>query len=92
VGAVLRALKGMANSVEPDSVQTHLGEIAVPVRLLVGTGPHDSGVSAAKVLIMQTRIPQFAVDSVPGVGLHIHEEAPDALVAEILRMLGKDAG
>lgn len=89
VGAVLRALKGMVNSVEPDSVRPHLREITVPVRLLVGTGPHDSGVSQGKMLVMKGRLPDFAIDSVPGVGLHIHEEKPDAVVQEILRMLGK---
>jgi len=92
VGAVLRTLKGMAKSVEPDSVRRHLSEISVPVRLLLGTGPHDSGVSHGKVLVMQGRIPNFAVDSVPGAGLHIHEEQPQAVVGEILGMLGRERG
>jgi pimeloyl-ACP methyl ester carboxylesterase len=90
IGAVLRVLKGMANAVEPDSITPRLAEITVPVRLLIGTGPHDSGVSPGKVRAMQSRIPHFAIDSVPNVGLHIHEEKPDAVVNEVLMMSGRE--
>ena len=92
IGAVLRVLKGMANAVEPDSITPHLGEITVPVRLLIGTGPHDSGVSPGKVRVMQSRIPNFAIDSVPNCGLNIHEEKPDALVNAVLKMMGRRDG
>jgi pimeloyl-ACP methyl ester carboxylesterase len=92
VGAILKVLKGMVNAVEPDSITPHLGEITVPVRLLIGTGPHDSGVSPGKVRTMQSRIPNFAIDSVPNCGLNIHEEKPEALVNAVLKMMGRVDG
>jgi pimeloyl-ACP methyl ester carboxylesterase len=38
---------------------------------------------------MRDRIPHFAVDSVPNCGLHVHEERPDVVVAEVLKLVGK---
>ena len=32
--------------------------------------------------------PVFAIDSVPNCGLHVHEERPDAVVAEVLKLVG----
>jgi pimeloyl-ACP methyl ester carboxylesterase len=90
IGAVLRTMKGWLQAVEPDSVTPHLSEIQVPVHLLLGTAPHEAGVSPSKVRVMRTHIPHFAVDSVPGAGLHIHEEQPDAVVREILKLEGKE--
>ncbi|HSR91832.1 MAG TPA: alpha/beta hydrolase [Gemmatimonadales bacterium] len=92
VGAILKVLKGMVNAVEPDSITPHLGEITVPVRLLIGTGPHDSGVSPKGIRAMQSRIPDFAIDSVPNCGLNIHEEKPEAMVDVILKLMGKRDG
>jgi pimeloyl-ACP methyl ester carboxylesterase len=89
IGAVLKVLKGMVNAVEPDSITNHLGEIKVPVTLLLPTGPHDSGINSHKVQAMRDRIPHFAVDSVPNCGLHVHEERPDVVVAEVLKLVGK---
>jgi len=88
VGAVLKVLKGMVKAVEPDSITNHLGEIKAPVTLLLPTGPHDSGVNPHKVKAMQERIPHFAVDTVPNCGLHVHEERPDVVVAEVLKLVG----
>lgn len=88
IGAVLKVLKGMVNAVEPDSITNHLGEIKVPVTLLLPTGPHDSGINSHKVQLMQERIPHFAIDSVPNCGLHVHEERPDVVVAEVLKLVG----
>jgi pimeloyl-ACP methyl ester carboxylesterase len=90
MGAVLRTMKGWLKAVEPDSLAPHLGEIQVPVHLLLGTAPHEAGVSPSKVRVMRNRIPHFAVDSVPGAGLHIHEEQPDAVVREILKLKGRE--
>ena len=89
IGAVLKVLKGMVNAVEPDSITNHLGEIKVPVTLLLPTGRHDSGINPHKVKAMRDRIPHFAVDSVPNCGLHVHEERPDVVVAEVLKLVGE---
>jgi pimeloyl-ACP methyl ester carboxylesterase len=89
VGAILRTMKGMANAVEPDSITNQMHLINVPVWLMLGTAPHEGGISHGKVELMQQRIPNFTIDSVPGSGLHIHEEQPGVVVAEVLKILGK---
>ncbi len=87
IGAVLRALKGMQKSVEPDSLMPRLGEIHNPVRLLVGGGDRRGGtrgISPGPIRNMQSRMPQLHVDTIPQSGLHMQEEQPVALVEALL--------
>lgn len=87
LGAVLRALKRMDRSVEPDSLVPRLAEVRVPVRLIVGGGARlGGGRSAGRGRIRQLRegMPQLVVDTIPGAGLHIQEEQPQALVRALL--------
>jgi pimeloyl-ACP methyl ester carboxylesterase len=87
VGAVLRALKGMQNSPEPDSLVPHLGEIQVPVRLLLGGAAHDGGPSAGRVHTMERHLADFRIRTVFGAGAHIHEEQPELVAEEALRLV-----
>lgn len=87
VGAVLRALKGMQKAVEPDSLVPRLGEIHVPVRLLLGGAAHEGGPSPGRVHNMERRLPDFRVRTVFGAGAHIHEEQPEVVVEELLRLV-----
>jgi pimeloyl-ACP methyl ester carboxylesterase len=89
MGAMLKVMKGWVKAVEPDSIIPHLDEIKVPVRLMLGTAPHEAGIGVRKVRYMRESIPNFAIDSVPGAGLHIHEEQPEAVIHEVLKMLGR---
>lgn len=87
LGGVLRALKRMDQSVEPDSLVPRLAEVRVPVRLIVGGGTRlGGGRSAGRGRIRQLRegMPQLLVDTIPGAGLHIQEEQPEALVRALL--------
>ncbi len=84
VGAVLRALKGMQRAVEPGPLTPRLGRITVPVRLLVGGAAHDGGVSAGRIRALRQRLHSFTEVTVPGAGLHIHEEQPELIVRELL--------
>ena len=63
MGAVLRALKRMDQSVE------RLG------------GSRSAGKGRLRVL--STGLPQFTVDTIPGAGLHLQEEQPDAVAAAL---------
>ncbi len=74
---------GMAKSHEPEFLSNHLAQIRVPVRLLVGTVPHPSGVTPEEVTELKGGIRNFGVDSVPGSGQFIHEEQPDAVLAAV---------
>jgi pimeloyl-ACP methyl ester carboxylesterase len=85
--AVLRAMKGMARAKEPDSLAPQLGKISVPVRLLIGGAPRGSGVPAAQTELLRERLPKLVVDTIPGAGLHIHEEQPGAVVRALLELI-----
>jgi pimeloyl-ACP methyl ester carboxylesterase len=88
IGAVLRVLQGFTRAQEPDSIRDNLWRIQVPVRLLLGTTDVSGRPGERSVTIMEQRIPDFRIDSVPDVGLHIHEERPEAVVEEIGKWLG----
>jgi pimeloyl-ACP methyl ester carboxylesterase len=79
------AWQGMAKSVESESLLARLGECRVPVRLLVGAVPHQSGVGADQIELLRRQLTDFAVESVPGSGQYVQEEQPDA----VLTALGK---
>jgi pimeloyl-ACP methyl ester carboxylesterase len=91
-GAVLRALKRMDRSVEPDSLVRRLAEVRAPVHLLVGGGPRiGGGRSPGPGRIRQLSVlPQFAVDTIQGAGMHFHEEQPGAVVEALLREAGEN--
>ncbi len=90
IGQVLRALKGMQNSPEPDALKPQLPNIHIPVRLLVGGTVHEGGVGEGRIRTLETMLPDFEQQTVIGAGLHIHEEQPTVVVAAILRMVRKE--
>ncbi len=89
LGAVLRALKGMQNSVEPESFRPRLYEIRQPVRLLLAGGPRldgGQGLGVGRVQTLQQRIPDFSAETIWGTGLHMQEEKPEVLVRELIHL------
>jgi pimeloyl-ACP methyl ester carboxylesterase len=90
MGAVLRALKGMQRSVEPDSLLPHLHEIKAPIVLLLGGAAHDGGPSPGRVRTLERHLPNFRQRVVYGAGLHIQEEQPHVLVEELLGMVHRE--
>jgi pimeloyl-ACP methyl ester carboxylesterase len=88
MGAVIRVLQGYTRAQEPDSIRNNLWRIHVPVWLMLGTSDVSGRPGEHSVTIMEQRIPNFHIDSVPDVGLHIQEERPDLVVEEIARWLG----
>jgi pimeloyl-ACP methyl ester carboxylesterase len=87
LGAVLRAIKGMARAVEPEALIPRLSLIQVPVQVLVGGAPGKSGVTPWMTGQLATRLPQVRVDTVPGSGSHIHEEQPQAVINAVLELV-----
>ncbi|HEY6947606.1 MAG TPA: alpha/beta hydrolase [Gemmatimonadales bacterium] len=83
LSGAIDAWQGMAKSVESESLLDRLGDCRVPVRLLVGAVPHQSGVGAEQIALLAQRLPDFRVDSVPGSGQYIQEEQPDAVLAAL---------
>jgi pimeloyl-ACP methyl ester carboxylesterase len=84
--ATLKAFVAMARRREPERLQPHLPEIRCPVRLLVGTAPHDGGIRAGEVTVLAEALPAFILDSIPGVGHFIQEERPEVVVAAVAGM------
>lgn len=87
VGAVLRALKGMDRSVEPDSLKPKLAGLKMPTRMMVGGAAHRGGAGEGRINALQARIPHMTRRTVYGAGLYIHEEQPEVVTSEIMDFL-----
>lgn len=81
--ATLKAFLRMTEAREPERLATHLEEIHCPVRLLLGTAPHEGGVPPGDVDLLRRGLSSFTIDSVEGSGHYIFEERPDAVVAAV---------
>jgi haloalkane dehalogenase len=81
----LKAYLRMAETKEPERLVPRLQQIRVPVRLLIGSVPHQGGIPSDQVDLLAARVPQLAVERVGGAGHYLFEEAPDGVVAAILR-------
>jgi pimeloyl-ACP methyl ester carboxylesterase len=87
LGGVLRALKGMERSVEPDSLKPKLATLTVPARMLVGGAAHRGGAGEGRINALRARMPHMTSRIVFGAGLYIHEEQPEAVTGEIIDFL-----
>ena len=81
----LKAYLKMADAREPEKLAPRLRDIRVPVRLVLGDVPHQGGIVSEQIDLLTQRVPRFVVERVPRSGHYLHEEAPDAVVAAILR-------
>jgi pimeloyl-ACP methyl ester carboxylesterase len=81
----LKAYLSMAEAREPERLVPRLGELRCPVRLVVGTARHDGGIPERQLEALRRGLTSFAIDSVPGAGLHVYEEQPQAVVEAIRR-------
>jgi pimeloyl-ACP methyl ester carboxylesterase len=80
VDGSIDAFRSMSKSKETESLQKHLNDIHVPVRLLVGGIDHPSGVKADERELLAEKISDFALDTVAGSGQYVHEEQPQVVV------------
>ena len=87
LSGAIDAWQGMAKSVESESLLARLGDCRVPVRLIIGAVPHQSGVGADQVVLLSQRLPDFGVDSVAGSGQYIQEEQPAAVIAALEKLV-----
>lgn len=86
MSGAIDAWQGMAKSSESESLLDRLGDCKVPVRLLVGAVPHQSGVGADQIALLTQRLPDFSVDSVAGSGQYVQEEQPEAVLAALEKL------
>jgi pimeloyl-ACP methyl ester carboxylesterase len=80
VDGSIDAFRSMSKSKETASLQNHLDDIRVPVRLLVGGIDHPSGVKADERELLAEKLPDFALDTVAGSGQYVHEEQPQVVL------------
>ena len=83
----LLAFLAMSEAREPERIVPHLAEIRCPVRLVIGTAPHEGGVERKQVQLLRDQLPDFSVDSIPGAGQYLFEEQPSSVVS-VIRQLG----
>jgi pimeloyl-ACP methyl ester carboxylesterase len=82
----LKAYLGMARAREPERLEPHLAAIRCPVRLVLGTAPHDNGIQQREVDLLGRMLSRFTIDSVGGAGHFLYEERPDAVVTSVQRL------
>jgi pimeloyl-ACP methyl ester carboxylesterase len=85
VHGTIDALRAMSRTTEPESLRDRMHEAHMPIRLLVGTVEHPSGVKPAEIEEMRMRLGDFAVDSVLGCGHRAEEENPAAFIPASFR-------
>lgn len=83
LGKTLDALRRMVDTEEPWRLRPRLTELRAPVTLVLGTIEHDGGITDEEVRLLESVLPRFVVDRLPGVGHFAVEERPD-LVVEII--------
>jgi pimeloyl-ACP methyl ester carboxylesterase len=86
LSATLRAFQRMARAREPELLAPHLPLIQCPVRLLFGGGPHQHTFNELDVAVLRGGLRIFAVDTVAGAGLYMHEERPEAIVRSVAKL------
>ena len=86
LGATLRAYRRMADARERDSIAPHLPDIHVPVLLLLGGAPHSGGPRSDEIARLSTSLPDFAADTLSGVGHFPHEERPGAVLDAVMHV------
>jgi pimeloyl-ACP methyl ester carboxylesterase len=89
LGATLRVYKRMANAREPEPLAPRLGQVRIPVRLLMGAVPHQGGPDEAEIQRMRQALPALVVERLPGVGHYPYEEDPGAVVKAVRTALSE---
>jgi len=81
-----QTLKGYLRMVEAHDksrLAPRLGLVNLPVLLVLGAAPHESGPNSSEVELLSRSLPFFSLRLVAGAGHHIHEERPCELAALI---------
>jgi pimeloyl-ACP methyl ester carboxylesterase len=86
--ATLKAFIRMAGAHERYTLEPHLQEIRCPVLLMLGGVRHDGDVGPDEVVLLRSRLPLLALDSLPGVGHYPQEERPESVLDAVGRARG----
>jgi pimeloyl-ACP methyl ester carboxylesterase len=84
LGGAASVLSDMRRATVSAPLAENLWRVRQPVRLLIGAANRRGGIEADETTLLRERIPDFAVDSVEGSGVYLHEERPDVVVSAVL--------
>jgi pimeloyl-ACP methyl ester carboxylesterase len=85
-GEMLRTLQAMSHAREPESLAPRLGSIRAAVMVLIGTAPKSAGLQESELSALVSRLPGLLIERLDGVGHYVHEEAPAAVAAAVVRL------
>lgn len=83
--AAMRVLQGMVSAKEAFLLASELPKLRAPVHLLHGEAPGVGGVTPEEMRQLVTQLPAFTVDTLPGIGQFVNEEAPGVVVRAVTR-------
>lgn len=86
ISASMDAMSAMTSQTEPWPMAPRLVDIEIPVIVLLGTAPHEGGLTSEEIETLRCGVPGVEFREVPGAGHFIYEEQPQA-VAEALEEL-----
>jgi pimeloyl-ACP methyl ester carboxylesterase len=87
----LRGLRGFANARERQQLTPRLGELRVPLMLLVGANRQPGAITPDEVEALASNVRDFSMQTVADAGQYVHEERPDAVVRAVLGSIAADA-
>jgi pimeloyl-ACP methyl ester carboxylesterase len=77
IGHVVAMARRLAAAREPDSLATLVARLRVPVTVIVGDVPHESGLNPGEIEALEPLGTRLRVVHLPGIGHFPHEEAPE---------------
>lgn len=86
LSASMDAMSAMTSQTEPWAMGPRLVEIEIPVIVLLGTAPHEGGLTDEDIQAMKCCLAGVEFREIPGAGHFIYEEQPQA-VADALEEL-----
>jgi pimeloyl-ACP methyl ester carboxylesterase len=83
-GHMLKVMRAMADSEEPEQLTPNLPNIQAQVILMVGNKPADKVLSAEKIEVLRNGLKNLRVETIDGAGVFIQEERPETVVSTVL--------
>lgn len=83
--AVARLAARLVAAVEPEPLERVVDRVRIEVTAILGAAPHQTGATEQE-LAWLARLPAARIVHAAGIGHFVHEEAPEAVVAEVLAM------
>lgn len=84
IGRVVAMAGRLARAVEPEPVSAVVGRVRVPVLLILGAAPHESGPDPEEIAALAPLGSGLGMVRLAGVGHFPHEEAPAEVARHIL--------